>query len=183
MSTPVTLSDIEKQKQTLLDISAEFANTRDPDQIAKITERLNAATEQLHALLNTLKAQCDQQVQEALASGRALPRTDAVVEVVLTPEQRAQVKAETGADIETLTLPDPGGARSITMPYTDPDEILTLALASARQRQAEAAAHANAQAAAQAALADFQKDAPPEALALLEKAKEDPNFLGGLLKK
>jgi hypothetical protein len=183
MAGPVTLADIEQQKQVLLDISAEFANTRDPDQISQITQRLNAATDQLHALINTLKDQCNQQAQAALASGAAIPYQPSVVEVVLTPEQRANVKAATNIDMTTLILPDPGGTRTLTMPFTPPEDIEALAIAAARQRQAEADALTAAQQSVNTALADYEKSASPEALALLEKAKEDPNFLAGLVKK
>ncbi len=180
--TPITLDDIKKQQKVILDISAEFANTRDADEIKKITARINAATAQFNELLAKLKAQADQQLQEAYASGKAAPPRSEVVEIVLTPEQITRVKAATGVHMETVLLPDPGGSRSITMPITTPPEVEAMAIEQANQRKAEAEALAKAKATAQAAVADYEKEASPEAKALLEKAKQDPNFLAGLLK-
>lgn len=184
MADKLTLEDIQKEQQTLVDISEEYQHTQDPDEIEAINQKLAAAVAKLEGLLQELVDQTNAEMEAKYGTEAAnYQPIDTVVEVELTSDQTGRIKEETGLEFETILLDDPRGLRSQMMPYASPEEIEALALAQARSLKGAADAEVEAAKAVTAALDDFEKDASPEAMALLEKAKEDPNFLAGMLQK
>src|SRR5690606_36239005 len=63
------------------------------------------------------------------------------VEVVLTPQQRARVQEETGVDMTSVKIPDPGGMMTRGMRQASPPEIEAHALKQAEEFNVMVAAH------------------------------------------
>src|SRR5205823_14173582 len=72
---------------------------------------------------------------------KAGPRTNAVVEVMLTDEQRTRVRAKTGIDLASVLIPDETGTVTSNMRHADPARIEWLATKEATNRRAAAEAH------------------------------------------
>ncbi len=106
----------QKALQLLMD-EYQKAEGNDKEQlmeaIQKQAEKLDAECQKLQAEADSLTPKDDEDD----------PAIQAIVEVVLTPEQRARVKEITGIDVPTVKLSDPTSNLTQNMASVNPDDI------------------------------------------------------------
>lgn len=95
--------------------------------------------------------------------------TDPITTIMLSKEQQAIVKEETGRDMESMEIEDPEGFYFETMPNRDPDDILQAAILEAKrlnEEDAEMFAYL-------VALAKWQDEEEPELEEQLDDIEEE----------
>jgi hypothetical protein len=172
MAPPVSLEDLEKKKDEMLELAKTLEGLEDHAQIQAIAEQLAEQGKELEILAAEFAGQSD-----ATAKSRT-----AWAEVVLTPDQRKRILEATGVEMETVKIRDDGGFFSLSMPYMAPSVIEAYALREAERRKQGKEGEEIAQQQLDQALADLDA-AGPQVQEKLEELKQDPNFLGGMLNK
>jgi hypothetical protein len=168
----VTLDELKTKAAALVKRVEGISNEADPEKFQAIAKEIEAEAKAFEALGNRY-----------VAEQRARTAVTPIATVVLTAEQRKKILAETGVAMETLELPDDGLITSLSMPTSTRDRITKLAIEEAQRRKAKGEAEKKALAQINDAIADLEAVGNPELMAMLEKNKENPNFLGGLLYK
>ncbi len=174
MARELTIDDLMKKQQTMLDIMLRMPEERDSERITEMARQLEREAKELEALAKEFETQ-------ELAKAGPPPRGS--LEIVLTAAQRKRVLDETGVKMETLTVRDESGVLSKSMPFTDPKRIELMALAEARRRKMTTEGDAAMRAEVQNLLAEIEGQGTGEVRQMLEELKQDPNWLGGLLHK
>ncbi len=105
------------------------------------------------------------------------------VQVVLTPDQQKRIFAKTGVQMDLLVIEDQVGAVNQTMPLNPPTLIEKLALDEAERRRQAGIAETQIRGEIERVFADLERQQNSDINAQLERMKDDPNFLGGALKK
>ena len=170
----ITMEDLMKRQRSMLEKAAKLVEERDTDRIREVTRELEADGKELEQLAKEFERQ-------ELAKAGPPPRGS--LEVTLTKNQREHVRKLTGVELESVTVNDEMGVLSKAMPTTLPGDILILAIQEARRRKAVQDADGKMKAAVDQAIKDIEEQALPETRQLLEKLKQDPEWLGGLLHK
>jgi len=172
----ITIGDLMQKQKALLQAVEQVGADKNasPDQLTRLARDAQRQAEELQDLTNRYTAQEQGQAGEA-KKGRTL--------VALTPLQRWWIYAQTGIDLDVLSLDDMTGTIASSMPMTDPATIGRLALTEAQRRQAMASAQAEAQKKIDEALAQIEAQGSADVREHLNKLKRDPNFLGGALQK
>ncbi len=139
---------VENEKKALQLLMDEYqkadANDKDllMDAIQKQAAKLDAVCQELQDKADAINPNVESDD----------PALKAVVEVVLTPEQRAHVKEATGVDVPTVRIPDPTSNLTKNMAAVKPEYIEERAILQAKlfkKMMAEAEDIAEAEAAAQ----------------------------------
>ena len=123
MSKTLDMSAVQNEQKALLLLADEIQKCDDDDTRELLAAEIQKSAEKLQALCNELQAEADSMAQDA-----PKPNTDAVVEVVLTKDQRALVLEKTGLDVPSIRIPDPNADLTRNMKDIDPDFILDCAL-------------------------------------------------------
>jgi hypothetical protein len=174
MPREIKMEDLLVRQRAMLNKAATLVNESDTEKIRSVTRELEAEGRELEQLAKDFERQ-------ELAKAGPPPRGS--LEVVLTRQQRQHVQNLTGIDLQSVTINDEMGVLSKAMPSTLPGDILILAIEEARRRKAIKDADGKMKAAVDRAIQDIEEQALPETRELLEKCKEDPNWLGGLYRK
>lgn len=167
----LTMNDLNGKAQVIQKMMADAAKETDPEKAAEWAQKLMAEGK----ALEEMGARYVQQERKRFGKGQ--------IEVVLTPEQRKTVFQKTGQQIESLIIDDETGSMNATMPSHDPQHIEFLALQEGERRRAGAEADRMVRAELDRVLRDLENVGVAELMEQLEKLKQDPNFLGGLLHK
>jgi hypothetical protein len=174
MPREIKMEDLLERQRNMLQKAATLVQESDTEKITAITRELESEGRELEQLAKDFEKQ-------ELAKAGPPPRGS--LEVVLTKQQRQHVHNLTGIELESVTINDEMGVLSKAMPSTLPGDILILAIEEARRRKAIKDADGKMKAAVDRAIKDIEEQALPETRELLEKCKQDPNWLGGLYKK
>ena len=172
----ISIDDLMAKQKALLQAVERVGSDKNAsaDQLTRLAQDAQRQAEELQALADRYTAQ-----EQAESGESKRGRT----QVALTPLQRWWIYAQTGVDIEVLSLDDMTGTIASSMPMADPASIGRLALAEAQRRQAMVLAQAEAQKRIHDALAQIESQGSAEVREHLNKLKRDPNFLGGALQK
>jgi hypothetical protein len=168
----VTIDELKAKAAALVKRVESISSEADPEKFQAIAKDIEAEARAFEQLGNRY-------VQEQRSRSAQTP----IATIVLTADQRKKILAETGVAMETLELPDDGLITSLTMPTSTRERITKLALEEANRRKTKGDAEKKALEQINAAVADLEAVGNPDLMALLEKNKENPNFLGGLLYK
>ncbi len=173
MSEKATTDDIKATRAMLDEIAGQMQKTKDVKELGTLSERVKLVASQLERQAITYEAQ-----QAALLPPGAI-ETETRVKVQLTPQQRTMVMAETGLSLEEVELVGSGAVWLHTLPNVVPAEINRAVLKAARRLQAEQDARREAE----MLMAKLNATEDPKLKAQLQRARKDPNFMGGLLNK
>ncbi len=174
MPREIKMDDLMVRQKAMLQKAQSLINEKDTDKIREVTRELEQEGKELEQLAKDFERQ-------ELAKAGPPPRGS--LEVMLTPKQRQHVQNLTGVDLPSVIINDEMGVISKAMPSTLPGDILILAIEEARRRKAIKDADGKMKAAVDRAIKDIEEQALPETKELLEKCKQDPNWLGGLYHK
>jgi hypothetical protein len=165
------LDQLTAKANEIKKLMGEAAQETDAEKAKENAERLMAEGRALEKMADKLR----EDVQAA--------RGIATVQVVLTAEQRKRIFQKTGVALETLKIDDEAGAMNLGMPSTQPEYIEALAMKEAERQKLAAEADKIMRAELDRAIADIEAVDNIELTEQLNRLKEDPNFMGGLLKK
>jgi hypothetical protein len=174
MPREIKMDDLMGRQKAMLKKAQSLIEEKDTDRIREVTRELEQEGRELEQLAKDFERQ-------ELAKAGPPPRGS--LEVMLTTKQRQHVQNMTGVDLASVTINDEMGVISKAMPSTLPGDILILAIEEARRRKAIKDADGKMKAAVDRAIKDIEEQGMAETKELLEKCKQDPNWLGGLYKK
>ena len=151
MADMTVLTSIENDRRAMQLLAEEIQKA--PDEASR-----NAMIDEIKKMAAALEAKCMALQEEAQKV--VTPKLDAldihaVVEVVLTPEQRQRVLEKTGVDVPSVRIPDATGALTRNMKHIEPEFIESCA---ERQAQVFKDIVAEAEAAAEATEEDKAPD-------------------------
>ncbi len=112
-------SAIENEQKALQLLAAEIQKTNDGDTRDMLMAEIKKSADKLQSLCAELQAKADAMKPETAPVAKA----DAVVEVILTKEQRARVLEKTGIDVPSVRIPDPTSDLTKNMPNIQPEYI------------------------------------------------------------
>lgn len=159
------LGEIERAQAELLELVEQLQREPDLERQARLVKAIGDRS-------SALQARCEALEAEARASATEL-RGD--IEVVLTTDQRRQIKERTGIDMETVLIADHGGGLVAAMPNMDRAQVLTYAMEEAERRQREAEARRAARAELARIRAELEQ-APEQVRMEIERLLQDPEF-------
>lgn len=110
---------IDNERAALLLLIDEIQKTTDDDEREALAEAIQAQANKLQSMCDELQTQAD----EIMNAQEKDPNLNVVVEVVLTPEQRARVLEKTGVDVPSVKIPDPTAELTKNMAFIKPDYI------------------------------------------------------------
>lgn len=122
---------IDNERAALLVLMDEMSKTNDDDMREELADVIKAQAQKLLEMCDDLQAAADE-----IVKNQPQEEPNAVVEVVLTPEQRAHVLAETGIDVPSVRIPDPTSELTRNMAFIQPDFIEERAIIQANQYKA-----------------------------------------------
>ena len=116
MNPKLDTTAIENEKKALKLLTDEVQKTKDEDQRNMLMAEIQKSAQKLEAMCEELQAEADKMRPPP---EERIP-VNAVVEVVLTKEQRQRVLEQTGVDVPSVRIPDPTGQLTKSMPTMDP---------------------------------------------------------------
>jgi hypothetical protein len=164
------LNDLQRKAAELVKMMERVANEADPDKFQAIAREIEAEAKKFEQLAAAYMQEARKQVR---------PMTT----VVLTPDQRKRILAQTGIKMETIDLPDDQARMSKVMPDTRTELIEHLAMEEAKRRAQAAQAAAKAMVEINQAVAHIDSLGIAALNEQLEEKRHDPKFLAGLLYK
>ncbi len=173
MARELTMDDLMRKQQAMLDLMMQLPTERDTERITAIAQQLERDAKELESLSREFER------QELAKAG---PPPKGSMEVVLTEGQRKRVHDATGYKMQTLIVRDESGVLSKSMPYTDPRRIEAMAIAEARRLKALGEGDAQMKAQVRNLVADIEAQGTGATKELLDDLRQDPNWLGGLLR-
>ena len=127
MNPKLDTTAIENEKKALKLLTDEVQKAKDEDQRNMLMEEIHKSAQKLQTMCEELQAEADKMrppLEERISVA-------AVVEVVLTKEQRQRVLEKTGVDVPSVRIPDPTGQLTKNMPRMDPALIEESAISQA----------------------------------------------------
>ena len=118
---------IENEKKALQLLADEVQKTEDADQREMLMAEIQKSAAKLQALCEGMQAEAD----KIKPPQNDKINIDAVVEVVLTKEQRQRVLEQTGIDVPSVRISDPTGDLTKNMPIIEPEFIEQCAITQA----------------------------------------------------
>ena len=118
---------IENEKKALELLASEVQKAKDDDQRNMLMAEIQKSAQKLEAMCAEMQAEADK-IREVK---KEQSHVDAVVEVMLTKEQRQRVLEQTGVDVPSVRIPDPTGQLTKNMPRMDPALIEESAISQA----------------------------------------------------
>jgi hypothetical protein len=166
-----SIKEIEERRARLLALGQRIGREEDLNKMLELAQQMEIEAKELEGVAELFEAKMRQQAREPKGG----------FEVVLTPEQRARVAKETGVQMMTVFIADPGGQLNQTMPLKRPADIEAEALKQAKASQAESKARDEARAAAERQLHEVETmhELNADAIARMKqdpKVKEILNF-------
>ncbi len=127
MNPKLDTTAIEEEKKALQLLASEVQKTTDDEQRKLLMDEIQKSAAKLESMCADLQEEADKMRP---------PQSDklhleAVVEVVLTREQRQRVLEKTGIDVPSVRIPDPTGELTKNMPQMNPAFIEESALSQA----------------------------------------------------
>ena len=113
------MSAVQNEQKALQLLANEVQNAKDDDERDMRIAEIQKSAAKLDALCKDLQAQADAIKPEIEPPASV----DAVVEVVLTPEQRKRVLEATGIDVPSVRIPDPTSDLTQNMKEVQPEFI------------------------------------------------------------
>ena len=177
----LTPDDINNEREALVLLIAELGKAEDQEELNQLLAMIQAQA----ASLETMATAYGEEVEATYdtEASQAFEASQPKVEVVLTPEQRQRVFQAHGVDFPSVIISDPIGLKTLEMPETAQIPIEAEAMKSAEEFNRMVAAQAEAQAAVADAIAEIEAADNPALQAALQKAREDPDFAGGMAAK
>lgn len=124
---------IDDEKKALQVLAEQVQQCKDDDERNLLIAEIQKTAAKLQELCDNLQAEADKIMENA-------PKTNvdftAVVEVVLTPEQRKRVLERTGIDVPSVKIPDPTGKLTENMQHVEPSFVEQCAIDQAKQFKA-----------------------------------------------
>ena len=117
---------IENEKNALKLLADEIQKAQDDDTREMLTEEIKKTAEKLEKLCAELQAEADK-----LAPPEEEDTSSAVVEVILTKDQRKRVLEATGIDVPSVRIPDPTANLTKNMSIMQPEFIEDCAISQA----------------------------------------------------
>jgi hypothetical protein len=173
MARELTMDDLLRKQQAMLDLMMQLPTERDTERITAIAQQLERDAKDLEQLAREFER------QELAKAG---PPPKGSMEVVLTEAQRKRVLEATGYKMQTLLVRDESGVLSQAMPHTDPRRIEQMAIAEAMRLKALQGGDEETRKQLRALIADIEAQGTGATKDLLDELRKDPNFLGGLLR-
>lgn len=124
-------SKVENERKALLVLAEAVQNCSDEER-PFLMEEIKKTAEKLQALCDELQAEADK-IAETLPKDEEI---NAVVEVVLTPDQRKRVLEATGIDVPSVKIPDPDALLTKNMQHIEPEFIELSAIEQAKRFKA-----------------------------------------------
>lgn len=121
-------SKVENERKALMVLAEAVQNCSDEER-PFLMEEIKKTAEKLQALCDELQAEADK-IAETLPKDEEI---NAVVEVVLTPDQRKRVLDETGVDVPSVKIPDPDALLTKNMQHIEPEFIELSAIEQAKR--------------------------------------------------
>ena len=169
----VTRQDITKATEAIHKIVASVQKAKDPEKAKTLAEKIERAAAKLQRLTLAYEAQEREKLKVPI-----LPQ-ESRVRVKLTQEQRNMVLGETGLSLEEVELK---GSQTILLQSirrATPPNLDAAVLKAAKRVKAKR----EAQAQAKRVLDRLEAIEDPKLKEQVERARRDPDFLGGLLQK
>ncbi|MBQ4360763.1 MAG: hypothetical protein II767_10945 [Proteobacteria bacterium] len=117
---------IENEKKALQLLADEIQKATDDDTREMLAAEIQKTAEKLEKLCAELQAEADK-----LAPPEEDDLTNAVVEVILTKEQRQRVFEKTGIDVPSVRIPDPTADLTKNMSIMQPEFVEECAITQA----------------------------------------------------
>ena len=111
-------SAIENEQKALQLLCDEMQNAKDDETREALAEQIKLIAAKLEKMCADLQAEADQ-----IAPPDDDINMKAVVEVVLTPDQRRRVLEATGIDVPSVRISDPNATLTKNMKHIQPDFI------------------------------------------------------------
>lgn len=112
-------SGVENERKALQLLCEEMQNAKDADTRDALMEQIKATAAALEKLCEKLQAEAD----EIVPPENNEVNLSAVVEVILTLEQRRRVLEVTGIDVPSVRIPDPTAELTKNMRHIKPDFV------------------------------------------------------------
>ena len=119
-------TDIENEQKALQLLANEVQNTKDDETRDMLIAEIQKSAQKLQDMCQELQARADQ-----FKPPQNDVNMDAVVEVVLTPDQRKRVLDATGIDVPSVRIPDPNATLTKNMGTMKPEFIEKCAMSQA----------------------------------------------------
>ena len=119
---------IENERKALQLLAEEVQKTDDADARDALIDAIQKSADKLKSMCEALQAEADKVVVPKIDN----LDVDAVVEVVLTPEQRSRVLKAFGVDVPSVRIPDATGVLTKNMAHIGPDYIEECAMKQAK---------------------------------------------------
>ena len=119
---------IENERKALQLLAEEVQKTDDADARDALIDAIQKSADKLKSMCEALQAEADKVVVPKIDN----LDVDAVVEVVLTPEQRSRVLKAFGVDVPSVRIPDATGVLTKNMAHIEPDYIEECAMKQAK---------------------------------------------------
>ena len=122
-------SAIDNERKALQLLTEQVQQCSDDERDFLMNE-IHKSAEKLQKMCDELQAKADE-----IAATAPKPQVDleAVVEVVLTREQRDRVLAQTGIDVPSIRIPDPTAALTKNMVHIEPEFVEKCAIEQAER--------------------------------------------------
>ena len=147
MSEKFDLTAIQNEQKAIMLLTEEVQKTSDAEERDALVAAIRKSAEKIQAMSAEMQARAD---------AVTVPKVEnfdikAVVEVVLTPDQRKRVLEAYGVDVPSVRFPDSTGTLTRNMKNIEPDYIEECAMKQAKAfkdmvAEAEAAAESEAEA-------------------------------------
>lgn len=118
---------IENEKKALELLASEVQKAKDDDQRNMLMAEIQKSAQKLETMCAEMQAEAD----KIRGANKVQSHVDAVVEVMLTREQRQRVLEQTGVDVPSVRIPDPTGELTKSMPTMEPEFIEESAISQA----------------------------------------------------
>lgn len=124
-------SKVENERKALMVLAEAVQNCSDEER-PLLMEEIQKTAAKLQQLCDELQAEADK-ITAALPQDEEI---QAVVEVVLTPDQRRRVLEATGIDVPSVKIPDPNALLTKNMQHIEPEFIELSAMEQAKRFKA-----------------------------------------------
>lgn len=170
----ITLDELLSRQAKMAELVAQLERTTNPEHVNRLVSQLTQLGRELDDLSRAFE---EEQLRKA-----GPPPTGAFV-VQLTPAQRERVRQKTGIDLEIAHISDTTGTLMEAMPTTPPERIEAAAVAEAERIRAERETAGRTRAEVEQLLSAVENSGGGEMKRTIERLRQDPTFLSGLLKK
>ncbi|MBQ9396859.1 MAG: hypothetical protein IJU23_15265 [Proteobacteria bacterium] len=127
MAKTLDTTAIENEQKALQMLADEVQKAKDDDERDALVAEIQKTAARLEAMCKELQDDADAMKPEDEKD----PKLDAVVEVILTKEQRKRVLDATGIDVPSVRIPDPTAELTKNMNNIEPEFIEKCAMSQA----------------------------------------------------